>query len=224
MPLYTRGQNRDKLTFVKANAILLYGFYTKDLDAIASVSAADLTALGHMDATAAAAVASGIRVIGANSPKPPRVSKKIANATINTQASVSTFCGFDAIAAAGGAGFKLIKPAQKANLVGLNSSRRSMTAIATLSNSLLYCFSMNAADFTQYGAALGLKSAGDITTDTERRKLIFGSNSSRPGRATLATENGDFTSFFSTASEEALGAAGWAITKGEVLYDVVAPF
>jgi hypothetical protein len=219
MAPYTRGKKRDQTRFVKANSVILYGFKTKDLAAATGISQADLNnQLGHLDTTAAEALAGGIRVIGINSPKPPRVSKRIPNATLNQPASVSTFCSFDKIAASAAGGWGLIKAARGVSLQPNVPGRRTVTAIAALSNLIKYAFPMNAADFEFAKAALGLQQSSQLSA-TERSQLITGSSSTRPGRASIQLETGILTAFYSTDSGDDAAAAGWAIVEGERVYD-----
>lgn len=219
MAPYTRGQKRDNTVFVLVNPILLYGFKTKDLAAAAGVSQADLsTKLGHTDAVAAAGVAGGVRVIGVNAPKPPRVSKRLPNATINQAASVSTFCAYNKLATASTDNWGLIKSARGVSLQPNAPGRRSVTAVATLSNAIRYAFPMNAADFETAKAALGLQQSSQIT-DLERRTLISGSTSTRPGQASLQLDNGILTSFYSTDSADNATLAGWSLGAAERVYD-----
>lgn len=218
MPSYTRGKKRENFTFVAVNNTILYGFKTKDISAIAGVSSADLvTQLGHMTATEAAnAGAARIMVVGANAPKPPRVSKKISNAAVGTQQSVSTFCSVITLSAALGAGWNLVKTGRGVILRAASAGKGTVTAVAKLSNGASYAFPMNKADFDAYGAQLGLESAATVTTPDEKAKLVSGSNNPRPGRAALELADGSiFSSFFSSATD--LGTSGFSQLTQEVV-------
>ncbi len=193
MPSYTRGRRRDVTSFVAVNPVLMYGFKTKDLSALAGVSSADLSAqLGH---TAQSAIPSGrLVVIGANAPKPDRVSKKLI-AAAGSQGSVSTFCAYNRLTNAIAGGWTMAKQGRD---VGLRTDGRSVTAIVPMSstNGLMYCYTMNRADFESYGAELGLVSASSITTEAEINRLVKGSTLPRPGRAMKVLSTGATVSTF----------------------------
>lgn len=217
MPSYTRGQRRDQLTYVKANPVLYYGFKTKDFSSLSGVSGADLTALGHITAPAAGT----LLVIGANAPKPPRVSKRISTSG-SGQSTVSTFCGYDKVAAALAAGWSFQKAGRS---VPLRSSGRSVTAVVEISaNGPLYCFPMNAGDFQTYGADLGLQSAASITSDAELNRLVVGSSLPKPGKATKSLLNGStFSSFYAPEKKTALQSTDtWRVNSDPRLLSAAA--
>jgi len=217
MPEYTRGSLRDQLRFVALNSIFHYGWKTVDLAARTGIASNDLaTQLGHLTATEADAVANRIMVTGANSPKPGRVVKRDPTAPVSQPASTSTYIAFDKLAAAAAAGWTLATQGRGVKLTADVDGRRSCTAIAELSNGLLYAFSMNRADFTTYSGTLGLASAGTITTDTERNKLATGCRT-KPGKASIETGSGVFASYYATASRGAVLAAGFSIDSEEVI-------
>ena len=221
MPAYTRGKKRDQTRYVKANAVLYYGFRTKDLSTVTGVTAGDLTALGHLTTLPTNAVA----CFAANAPKPPRVTKRIAGATATSQGSVSTFCGFDALAAALSAGWNLSKDGRA---VGLRNTGRTITAVVELTpGGVLYAFPMNQADFAQYAAELGLQSAATITTAAEVNRLVRGSTYPKPGRATKELDTGaNVVTFY---APEQLGTlqsptSGWRVnTMARTLAAPTAP-
>ncbi|WP_414587410.1 hypothetical protein [Scytonema sp. PCC 10023] len=215
---YTRNVKRDNLVFVPVNTKILYGFKTKDLTSISGVSAADIAPLGHLTVAAASAQVGKIMVVGANAPKPPRVTKRISTAAAGTQRSVSTFCATPSLARALSAGWNLSKQGGAVLVRPASASRGSLTAIVTLSNGARYCFSMNRTDFDAYGAALGLESAVTINTQAERDSLVRGSRIPRPGRASFETTGGGtFSSFFSTNKTGSLGESGFNQTTEEVV-------
>lgn len=206
MPSYLRGQLRNKQVYVTVNPVLLYGFAAKDIAGITGVGASDVAALGHLTPAAAAGTAGAILCLGLNAPKPARVTKKLSNA-ITAQSSVSTFASHTALGTALTAGWRIAKGIRGASISAGGTGKRSLTAIATLSNGALYAFAMNAADYTAYSAPLGLTSAAEVTTDAERRKVVRGATRPRPGQASieLAISNADtvtgystFSSFYST--------------------------
>lgn len=216
MPSYTRGKKREALTFVAVNTKILYGFKTKDLASIGGVSSSDLTALGHLTATAANAQSGKILVVGAGAPKPPRVTKKLPNAAAGTQGSVSTFCANSALSTALAAGWSLAKQGRGVMLKAASSSRATLTVIATLSNGAKYAFPMNKADFDQYGSQLGLESSAAITTTAEKDSLVRGSTVPRPGKASIELADGSvFSTFFSTTAN--LATVGFSELSEEVV-------
>lgn len=217
MSSYTRGRKRDVITFVPTNAVLHYGWKAPDLAAISGISSADLTAdLGHMDAAAAQAVASALLVFGANSPKPARAFKKIAGAPTTSAGSVSTFVAYNKRAAAATAGWSVRGSQKGVKLTAPVAGRRSQTAVAELSNGLLYAFPMNQEDFALVGSTLGLQAAGQISA-VEATKLATGMKNTRPGRASLEDSGGKLSTFFSTASRDSATSAGFSIDSEEVI-------
>lgn len=214
MSEYTRGQARSNLTFVAINARFHYGWKTVDLADRTGLSAADIkTQLGHLTATEAAAVANRIMVTGANSPKPARVTKRDLTAPISQPASTSTFLAYNKLAAATTAGWSLAANARGVRLTANVDGKRSVTAIAELSNGILYAFPLNRVDFDRVALVLGLQAAGQIT-GTERLALTTGSRS-KPGKASIEDSGGVFSTFFSTASEDGAIAAGYNIERPE---------
>lgn len=215
MPEYTRGSLRDVLTFVALNTRFYYGWKTVDLAARTGISAADIkTQLGHKTAAEAAAIASAIMVTGANSPKPARVVKRDPTAPISQPSSTSTYVAYNSLAASAAGGWSLSKPARGVRLTANVDGKRSVTAIAELSNGALYAFPLNRVDFDLYATTLGLQSAAQITTATERGALVTGSRT-KPGRCSLEAGGGIFSTYYATAAEEAAIAAGFNIEQPE---------
>jgi hypothetical protein len=210
MPSYTRGKKREKLTFVKvsANQALYYGFKTKDLTTLANISTADLTALGHLDA--ATLPATRITIIGANSPKPPRM-RKIINKTpgANAQASVSTYCAIDKIATAVAEEWQLVDAGRG---VHVSNNARTVTVGAKIEGGGIYLFPMNAADATTYAAALGLELPTTLSA-TERAQAFSGTTYPKPAVIKIATTSGVFSSFCSHDSIDSALAAGYELVK-----------
>ncbi|WGV25970.1 hypothetical protein [Halotia branconii] len=214
MSSYTRGKKRPNLVFVLVNDAMYFGFKPKDLSSLTGVSTSDVTALGHV--AASAVVAGKIMIIGAQAPKPPRVTKKISGATVGQQQTVSTYCAYPSITTAQAAGWNLTKSRRGVSLRASSAARGSLTAIATLSDGSLYCFPMNKADFEAYGTELGLTGSATITSETERKKLVSGSSTPYPGRASKLLENGStFSSFFSTTKQGDAAQAGYDIVSEE---------
>lgn len=221
MPSYTRGKKRENLVFVLINDVVYFGFKPKDLSSLTGVTAADVTALGHV--TVANATSGKVRIIGAQAPKPPRVTKKISGASVGQQQSVSTYCAYPSIATAQGAGWSLTKSRRSVTLRASSTDRPSLTAIATLSDTSKYCFPMNKSDFETYGADLGLDSAVTITTEAERKKLVSGSSIPYPGRASKLLAGGStFSSFFTTSKQGDLPGVFFDILSEEKVILVAA--
>lgn len=213
MPSYTRGRLRDQMVYVSINANLRYGFRTKDLSQVAGISASDLTTqLGH---TLVSGVGTGsILCFGANSPKPPRATKRLTRSVSNVQGSVSTFCAFNRVSTAIAAGWSV----RSGRSVGLRSTGRTTTAVVDLgAGQAMYAFPMNTEDFNSYGAELGLQSGASIT-DAELNRLVTGSSQPRPGRATKILANGvTFSSFYSPDNKADLQQNGWRIASDAIL-------
>ncbi|QSJ17686.1 hypothetical protein JYQ62_02065 [Nostoc sp. UHCC 0702] len=217
MPNYTRGKKKEQVFFVATNPLIRYGWKSKDLSSISGISSADLlNDLGHISQSNI--TGSGlILVIGAQSPKPARVSKKIPNASVGQQKSVSTFCAYDKLATALGKGWNLSDNRRSVTLRASNAARSSLTAIATLSDTSLYCFPLNKADFEAYGAELGLQDASKIS-GTEQQKLVSGSSKPHPGKASkMLTDGSTFSSFYSTGKIQEIITAGYDILSEEIV-------
>lgn len=212
----TRGKKRSNLVFVLVNDSMYFGFKPKDISSLPGVSSSDVTALGHVQP--GAVVTGKIRIIGAQAPKPPRVTKRLSGATVGQQQTVSTYCAYPSIGAAQAAGWSLTKSRRGVTLRASSASRASLTAIATLGDGSLYCFPMNKADFEEYGAELGLESAASITSDAERKKLVSGSSIPYPGRAAKLLANGStFSSFFTSSKLGDVSQAGYDILSEEII-------
>ncbi|OLP19815.1 hypothetical protein BST81_03535 [Leptolyngbya sp. 'hensonii'] len=223
MSAYTRGRKRDQLRFVNINDILLYGWNTVDLAAATGISAADLkNQLGHLTAAEADAVANRLMVLGANSPKPARAIKVIPNAPTTAAGSVSTFIAYNKRAVAQAAQWKVGGAQKGVRLTAPVAGKRSQTAVAELSNGVLYAFPMNQSDFTLVGETLGLQAAAQISS-VEAKKLATGMSSTRPGQAGLEDSEGLLSTFFSTAKRDDATAAGFSIISEErILYPAAA--
>lgn len=217
MPAYTRGQKRDTMIFVAVNTSIRFGWKSKDLSAVTGITSTDITNLGHQKQSALTGTGL-ILVVGAQSPKPARVTRKLSGASVGQQQSVNTYCAHDKLAAALGAGWNLAKPSRGVTIRGASADRAGLTAIATLSDGSKYCFPMNKTDFDSYKTPLGLETAATITTATERAKLVSGCSKPRPGKAALQLAGGStFSSFFSTAKMGDLLGAGYDVLAEEVV-------
>lgn len=217
MPAYTRGRLRDNATFVALNTVFHYGWKAPDLDAAVGISAVDLsTELGHMTTTEAAAAVGAILVTGANSPKPHRVKKTLSSAPLNAAGSVSTFVAYNKMAAATAGGWTMAKRGHGVRLTASTAPVRRVTAVATLSNGLNYCFPMDKSDFGTFGSDLGLKAAETMNTSAERMRLATGCTT-KPGKCSKSVAGGTFSSFYTTESMDTIVGLGYNIDTEEVI-------
>lgn len=218
MPSYTRGKKRDQLRFVAiTDNVLYYGFNTKDFagEAGLGITQADMNALGHLEAAAVPGV--GIRIIAANSPKPPRMKKVVnENPGPNQQGDASTFCAPGSVRTAETAGWKFVKPGRS---VTITNKPRTWTMGAELSNGGVYLFPMNPQDAEAYGDLLGLKRPTQINS-TDRQKAFSGTSRPRPARMKLDLPGGgSVNAFCSTLNVDNAITAGWQLTVPEIEYD-----
>ena len=217
MPGYSRGVERDQL--VAVNVLdparnVYYAFKTKDFAALPNVGTADIAALGHLDLIS---LPNGsLFFLRAQSPKPPRARKVIVrNPTVNQQGSISTYYGYGREQQVLGQGWDLSTAAKAVNL---RVSNRSITAIATISNGAYYAFPLNRDDFNTYGQILGLLSPTQITSDTDRSRLVSGSSRPKPGKASKDLGNGStFSSFFSHDAVDQIAAENFSIISSEAI-------
>jgi hypothetical protein len=212
-----QSQARDKLTFVKVSGNGLevyYGFKTIDLTNGSGVGQDDLAALGHLPGDALPD--GSLYFLRANSPKPARAKKTLKkNPTVSEKGSTSTFCAYGKEKDARIAGWDITKGRRG---VSLKANARFTTAIAEISNGLLYVYPLNTATFNSYKDVLGLKSPAEITTEAERVKLVRGSSIPYPGKAVLDLGNGKtVTSFFSHDKISSLIENNWTVLSEERL-------
>lgn len=213
----TRGRPRNNLTFVLANERLLYGWKAPDLAAGAGITEAELkTGLGHMSATEAAAVAGGILVTGANSPKPAKATKTFKGAQAAQRGSCSTFLAYNKATAAAAIGFNVSKASRGVNLQAPSAARRTFTGVVELSNGLMYAQPINTVDGTaERRTVLGIQVAAEISA-AERNRLITGGKS-KPARARIFADDGYLTMPCGAAFIDDATAAGWSIASGEMI-------
>ncbi len=218
MPGYLRGQLRDNLIFVAVSPnILYYGFSTKDFPGQAGLglSQGDMDALGHL--TPAAVPNTGIRIIAANSPKPPRM-KKVVNARPgrNQQGTASSFCATNSVKTAEENGWKFAKPGRA---VTITNNDRTVTVGASLTNGGLYLFPMNGGDAEAYADLLGLQLPAQIST-TERSRAFTGTSRPKPAKVKLQLPDGsDFSSFCSSANVDNALNNNFQLVKPEIEYE-----
>lgn len=217
MPSYLRGKKRPDLKFVHpSTGVLLYGFKPKDYQNVVGITAANLTALGWIDA--AAIPAGSITILGANAPKPQRMRFKMnANPSASVQGSASTFCDYpkikDAIAAKW-------EPIGSNRGVRISNNLRVNTVGAKIDASgSLFLFPMNAADAASFNAELGLVLPANIK-DADRAKAFSGTSRPKPARVSKVVDNTTGATFSSYCSYDAIDTAltaGYQIIQSEVL-------
>ncbi len=207
-----RGKKRDVTVGVKVNANLIYVFTTKNLSGIPGVSDADLVGqLGHIAATALGANALP-KVLGANAPSPPRVSKKLATAGTAGQGSVGTFCAYDKLGTARAAGWSLSKAGRG---VAIRSTGKSVTAAVEI-DGVIYCWPLNSTDHASYAESLGLKAPASITSEAEKNRCVTGATAPKPGRISLRLEGG--STFSSYCKPDAAPEGEWFGKSSPFLY------
>ena len=159
-------------------------------------------------------------IIGANAPKPPRMSKKTTatgDATGLIPKSLTLFCSPEKMATARAAGWNLAKKGIGVKFVGQNSDSRQMTCFVkvpatTGTADFFYGFSCDKSTFVNYGAILGLQSPQQLTAEQREKRCFIGASSPKPKRASLKTANGQVSSFCSEEKIYDLIAEGWAIS------------
>lgn len=217
MPPTTRGVKRDRLTYVFVNYSIMYGFKTQDISRLPGIAESELSVnLGHLAADLLNIFGESIRIFGANSPKPPRVKKKLQG----TIKSVSTFCGYDYLEEAAEALWFPTSYGLTPRLTGPNSPRSKITAFVQIQRTYnetqiaegFYGFQMNKQDFITYSQDLKLFSSQELT-ESEREKIFFGASAPKPGKASKTIiANGRkavFTTFYDDSRQSELTNAGW---------------
>jgi hypothetical protein len=218
MPSYTRGIERNILTFVKVSTQnAYYGWKTKDLANISGVSTSDVAALGHLLPSSLPAGALGF--LAANAPKPPRAYKKLTNTpSPSVQQGCSTYCGIDSLATAQAAGWDIVSGGRGVSI--RNST--SITLGARLSNGLIYVFSKNAADATAIATELGLILPANMSA-AERGRAFRGASKPRPAKVSKPSgARGRIHSFCSDDKLDDALAVGWTIDKPAIPYTAAA--
>lgn len=213
MPNYTRAQYRDQIRFVllfSAPLNIYYNWSAKDLANLSGVSQGDLnTQLGHLETVAPNSVV----VVGATSPKPPTVKKTLLrNPNANQQGSVSTFCAPGNLNVALVNGWKLAKARRNSKA---KKTARTVTALATISNEMIYASPMNAADHASYANELGLIDPATITGTNERNVIVTGASRPIAGHAFKVLPNGSTVSSYFSHDADIL-ASNWVEDSPEI--------
>lgn len=212
----TRGIARDKSFHVKANENISYGFKTKDENAT-GITESDLT--NQLGWTPFAASADGgavtLVVFGANVPKPPRVTKKLAGGR-----SFSGFCAYNKFRDALNVhGWTFSKQGRPTASGGGQIKRLVAVALTNPSgqpSTTLYGFLLRRDDISLYPTfitELGI----DLTLgDGAIKRMVMGTSRPRPGRASTSVSNqagplpagvdtsASFSAFYDPSKEEEL--------------------
>jgi hypothetical protein len=181
MAFVSRGKPRTQIRAVACTGAIYHGFKTKDLAAIAGVSAPDLVALGQKQLSE---VGNGYTVVfGAQSPVGARFRKQLSrNPQPGVQGSVSSFGNGSvnsAIATAATAGWSLVRGVR---LTTVRSTAKSISVGVPLSNGLIYVQPVPVQD-QQYAEALGWKLPATFGS-ADRAKAVRGANNLRPAKVT----------------------------------------
>jgi hypothetical protein len=224
MPQYLRGQERDVLSFVRlrTNALLFYGWKAKDMSLLTGVTEGDLIALGHTTAGNLVNIPGAFGIIGANSPKPARATKRlIKNPTSQQQGSASTFVAGTSISTAVEAGWNVAR----GRSVRFSQTARFTTLAASLSGGGYYCFPVNTDEVAVFTAELGLITP-DLMSTAERAMAFTATSNPRPPEVSKTNPDGSTTSTFcSHDAVDSAADAGWNIDREEMPYvqGLVAP-
>lgn len=166
MAVVSRGVKRNITKCVPINDLLSYGFSTFDISNAAGVSAADVTALGQKDLAGAV----GTIVFGCSAPRAARFTKKLESGTRGSVSSYGDGTSSAAITTARAAGWKQTRRVSRTTL---GATAKSQSVGIKLPSGLIYVQAIPKADFTAYGATLGLIEPASLT-DAERKKAIRG--------------------------------------------------
>src|SRR6476469_1053679 len=228
----TRGIARDKSYHVKANENISYGFKAKDENAI-GISESDLTSqLGWTTfSTSAESTAIALVVFGANVPKPPRVTKKLAGGR-----SFSGFCAYDKLRAAlNNFGWSFSKQGKPTASGGGKIKRLVAVALTNPSSqagSTLYGFLLRRDDIAAYPDLIA-ELARDLTLgDGAIKKMVIDTSRPRPRRAKVnitaecgptaanAATDATFSAFYDPSKEDTLFTVD---SSGNMKWRQVAP-
>lgn len=175
-----------------------------------SIDGASATALGHVAGVDAQGKIVAGAVVGANSPKPPRASKKTAG-----KGSESSFFNFNNLAALRSDGWTITT----GSIAVPSVTELAIPVFVELvfgSVTIRYGWLMSKAQLNVLGsdaANLGI----ETVTDDNFNTVLFGVNSPKPKRAQKTLANGGkVTSYVSTAAEDSL-PAGWSMGGGKRL-------
>lgn len=214
MPSYTRGKIRDHNTFVllyNTPANIYYNWSAKDIADLAGVTSAELTNhLGHLTSVADTSIV----IVGASSPKPVSVRKIInRNPAAGTQGAVSTFCATGNLNTALSNGWKFNG---RGRITSIRNDARTKTALAKISNEMVYGSPMNATDYTSYSAQLGLVDPATITTTAKRNQIVRGASRPRAAHAyKKLTDGSTVSSYYSYDAD--IATNGWTPDAPEII-------
>jgi len=218
MPNVARGRAREQLTGVELNSYLLYCFKTSDqlANGITGKSSADLqNELGHQIITPSTNLTGSlVAILGANAPKPARVSFRDKT----TGRSVSTYCATSKLVDARKAGWALAKAARARGVI---ETRRRLKVYVELFG-LMYVFPMDDVAFQQLGQLCGIKDATSLNSASEIQRVIYGTSAPRPGTAFFQQLSGggsvsgnapNFSCFYDPTKSDDVAVAAKRITS-----------
>lgn len=206
-----------------------YGFPHLDTSKL-GVSAGELSDLGwtllnEENRTQILQSSSSLLVLGATSPKPPRV-KKTSSSLF--QKTVSLFCGYDKLPSLLNKGWLLSSRGKSMiTLLLENGAGRKMTALIPFSNFKiatgesnvyyqgLYAFPVDKGTFSLFGSELGLISSTALS-EADLNRAYIGADYPKPGRATKRTEGGSVSCFYAPDKRYELEQNGWKCTLEKV--------
>jgi hypothetical protein len=214
MPVYTRGRLRDKPTFVllfNAPINIYYNWNAKNIAGLAGVTTDEVTTkLGHLYSVAD----STIVIVGASSPKPPKVKKILnRNPTAEQQGSVSTFAARGSLNSAITGGWRLVNGGRTTSF---RNDARSVTALAGISNGAVYASPMNAADYASYKDHLGLIDPASITTPGERNVIVRGASRPKAAHAFKVLADGSTVNGY-YSPDAPIFVNGWTPDSPEII-------
>lgn len=221
MPSVLLGKPKDELHFVAVTSKLMYGFKSRDLSDIPGITADDLTALGH-SINPGTFVAGQIYIFNANAPKPARMTKKTSGG-VGNPAKVSTFCAYNTIATAMTKGWSMTKKPRGLTIRAGAGPGKEQTGVIEI-NGGLYCFSVDKATLSTYGADLGIKDSTALNTAAERDRAFRGSSWPKPGKASLLTDvGGGVLGVVTSLIDPTKAPDGWSIQPPTLGPAVAAP-
>jgi hypothetical protein len=182
------GRVRDTIWGVKVGPKIIYAWKgsSDPTQGVAGISDEDLIADLGLINISEAKPSGFIVVMGANAPKPPRLSKKGTNGD-----SVTTFCDPAKFSNALRKGYSI---ASRGRSRGVTGSAQKDTAVVEIYG-LLYCWPAYPSLFTAGGGELATlcgieKATTKITSAAETARVVFGTSRPRPAEGTFQILSG----------------------------------